>query len=79
MNTLRNVFGPDGTMHTEQTVGNMRINLNTGTASYTLGSTKVGSLGRMQTVVRPDGSIGNEQTIGNMRYNFDTGTIDYLL
>ncbi len=78
MNALRNVFGSDGTMHTEQTIGNMRYDLTTGAASYTLGSGRVGSLGRMQTVVRPDGSIGNEQTIGNMRYNLDTGSIDYL-
>ncbi len=74
MSYLRNVFGSDGTMHTELTVGNMRQDLTTGSISYTFGST-----GNTQSVLRPDGTLGCEQTIGNMRYDFSSGKFDQYI
>lgn len=71
---FRSVIRPDGTVHFEQQVGNMRFDLSDGSMTQVLGS-----FGDMQNVALPDGSIGIEQTVGNMRFNLDQGNFDQLL
>ena len=71
---FRSVIRPDGTVHFEQQVGNMRFDLSAGSMTQVLGS-----FGDMQSVVRPNGSIGLEQTAGNMRFNLDQGNVDQPL
>ncbi len=71
---FRSVIRPDGTVHFEQQVGNMRFDLSDGSMTQVLGS-----FGDMQSVVRPNGSIGLEQTAGNMRFSLDQGNVDQLL
>lgn len=67
---LRTVFGPDGSMHVEQTVGSMRYDLVTGQTSYVVGSPE-----GPHTVIRPDGTTAFEQHIAGsgMRYSSDRG------
>lgn len=71
---FRSVISSDGSVHVEQQVGNMRLDLSDGSMTQILSS-----FGDMQSVVRSDGSIGIEQTVGNMRFNVDQGNFDQLL
>ncbi len=74
MSTIRSVIKPDGTLHLEQTIGNMRIDLTDNTTTYTLDT-----VGDMQTVIRPDGTLGTEQTFGGLRHSIDQSSFDQLL
>lgn len=70
---LRNVFGADGSVHQEQQVGSMRLDLTNGRLSQVMGEP-----GGIQTVVGPDGSTHLEQVIGTMRINLTSGGVDTL-
>lgn len=58
---------PDGSMHVERTVGNLRIDLTTGEQSVVIGAPNT----NMTQVIRPNGSVAMETTFGNLRTSTD--------
>ena len=72
---IRNVLKPDGTVHIEQQVGNMRYDLTTGQVE-----TVVPAAGATNLVFGADGRQHVELTTGNIRQNlgrpgFDTAPV----
>lgn len=64
---MRTVVMPDGSMHVERTVGNLRIDLTTGEQSVVIGAPNT----NMTQVIRPNGSVAMETTFGNLRTSTD--------
>ncbi|MCH3927015.1 MAG: hypothetical protein LKE27_11460 [Atopobiaceae bacterium] len=73
MFSLHSVFGSDGSVHQEQQMGNMRIDLTTGKASTVLGQS-----GGIQTVIGPDGKAHIEHQMGNTRFDLTNGKTSHL-
>lgn len=66
---------PDGSIHTEVTQGNLRIDLTTGAQTVVIPAAS----GSMSQVIRPDGSVATETVVGNVRTSTDgTGNVFLL-
>ena len=70
---MRWVMKPDGQMHMEQDLGNMRMDLTTGERSMVIGDPK-----GMHTVWRQDGSTAMEWSMGKMRFSSDQSGFDTI-
>lgn len=71
---MRSVIKPDGSMHVEQDLGGMRLDLTTQEASAVLGS---GSGPRL--VIGPDGHATTEWQAGAMRLSVGQPGFDTIL
>lgn len=71
---IRNVLKPDGAVHIEQQVGNMRYDLTTGRVE-----TVVPGAGATNLVFGADGRQRIELTAGNIRQNLGGPGFDTLL
>lgn len=71
---IRNVLRPDGTVHIEQQVGNMRYDLTTGQVE-----TVVPGAGATNLVLGADGRQHVELATGNIRQNLGRPGFDTLL
>lgn len=74
MFSFHSVFGSDGSVRHERQVGNMRIDLATGSTSTVLGRP-----GGIQSVVGPNGQTHLERQMGTMRLDLTTGKTSRLL
>lgn len=70
---LHPVIKPDGSMHFEQQIGNMRYDITSGEMKQV-----ISSCGNMRTVVGTNG-IQNELQFGNLRQTMGNSGFDTLL
>lgn len=71
---IRNVLKPDGTVHIEQQVGNMRYDLTTGQVE-----TEVPGAGATNLIFGVDGRLHVELTTGSIRQDLGRPGFDTLL
>lgn len=70
---MRWVMKPDGRMHMENDLGNLRMDLTTGETS-----TIIGDPDGMHVVWRQDGSTATEWSLGKMRFSSDKSGFDTI-